>query len=147
MVNTNRGDDMARKPAGANTAKPQERVTFDYLKSPQFRSIRADGAIGGLTPDGLIHFALYSERIAIPRQIVQPVEADGTLGPAISELTVSRGSIVREMDVDVFVSPEVAVRLRDWIDDQLKKLEAVQKATASTTKRKKPVTRKPKGRK
>ena len=116
---------MARKSEVAAKTEERERVTIDYLKGPRFRLVRADGAIGGITPEGQIHFALYSERLAIPRQTVQPIEADGSLGPVIPQLTVSRGSIVREMDVDVFVRPEVAERLRDWLSLQLEKLQKV----------------------
>ena len=116
---------MARKSEVAVKTEERERVTIDYLKGPRFRLVRADGAIGGITPEGQIHFALYSERFAIPRQVVLPIEADGSLGPVIPELTVSRGTIVREMDVDVFVSPEVAERLRDWLSLQLEKLQKV----------------------
>ena len=129
---------MARKPKVAVKTEERGRVTFDYLKGSLFRSIRADGAIGGITPEGQIHFALYSERSAIPRQVVQPIEADGSLGPVIPELTVSRGSIVREMDVDVFVSPEVAERLRDWLSQQLEKLQKVKTEAKKASSAKRP---------
>ena len=139
---------MARKPRVVKKTGEPERVTFDYLKSPRFRSIRADGAIGGITPEGQIHFALYSERFAIPRQAVHPINADGSVGDAIPELTVSRGSIVREMDVDIFVSPDVARRIQKWLGQQLEKLEKIKKKAAKTpTAKKRPVRRRPSTRK
>ena len=99
-------------------------VVFDYLKSAHFRVIYATGAIGGLTPEGNIHFALYNERPAIPRQMVHPLQDTGTLGDEIPERRVSREGIIREMEVDVILSREAAERLVGWLQvkiDELKK--------------------------
>ena len=76
-------------------------VVFDLLKSAHFRVIYATGAVGGLTPDGSIHFALYNERPAIPRQMVHPLHDTGKLGDEISDRRVVREGIVREVEVDV----------------------------------------------
>ena len=95
------------------------KVAFDYIKSQYFRVIHADGAIGSITPNGLIHFALYSERPAIPRRLVQPVSEDGQLGDPIESETESRDSIIREMDVDVMMTLEVAVLVRNWLSERI----------------------------
>ncbi|RVD54543.1 MULTISPECIES: hypothetical protein [unclassified Mesorhizobium] len=105
-------------------ATPPDRVAFDYIKSQFFRVIRADGAIGAITPNGHIHFALYSERAAIPRRIVQELDAAGHLGTLIDSETETRGSIVREMDVDVFLTLESAISLRDWLTQRIDELKA-----------------------
>lgn len=98
-------------------------VAFDYVKSSDFRTVWADGAVGGATPSGLIHFAIYSERPAIPRRQVFSVEgtsAEGSrLGPELVERRVSRDAIVREMPVDVLVSPAVAESLARWLLEQV----------------------------
>ena len=91
-------------------------VTFDYLKSPLFRTIRADGAIGSVTPNGNIHFALFSERPAIPQRVVYQINEDHELGDIVQEATVTRGSIVREMDIDIFLTVDVAEELKSWLD-------------------------------
>ena len=41
--------------------KRPTRVRFHYLKSQLWRVVHVDGAIGGITPRGMIHAALYSE--------------------------------------------------------------------------------------
>ena len=94
------------------------RVAFDYIKSQHFRVIRADGAIGGLTPTGGIHFALYTERHPIPRRLVHQVD-EGGLGAALPNETVSRDAIVREMDVDVFLTIDVARSLYQWLGEKM----------------------------
>lgn len=97
-----------------------DKIAFDYIKSQFFRVIHADGAIGSITPSGMIHFALYSERPAIPRRQVQQLVEAGRLGDPIPSETESRESVVREMDVDVILTVDVAMLLRDWLDTRIK---------------------------
>lgn len=104
------------KKTDSNPTKPT--VAFDFIKTSNFRSIRADGAIGGLTPTGnSIHMALYSERNAIPRRIIHELNEDGSLGDVREEH--SRHSVVREMEVDVFMDIETAQSLKEWLEKQL----------------------------
>ena len=101
------------------------RVAFDYIKSQLFRVIRADGAIGGLTPNGnSINFALYTERHPIPRRLVHQVEG-GKLGAVLTNETVSRDAIVREMDVEVFLSVDVARSLHTWLGEKIAEWESL----------------------
>ena len=110
------------KPAKGNGDAGQ-RVAFDYIKSQNFRAIRADGAIGGITPNAQIHFALYSERHAIPRRLVHEVGNDGRVGKEIPEETVTRGTIVREMEVDVFLNRQVAQNLYEWLGQRISEFD------------------------
>jgi hypothetical protein len=106
----------------------ENEVAIDYIKSQDFKVVWADGLIGSATPNGLIHFALYSERLAIPRRQVFAIERMspniGTLGAEVVEKQISRGSIVREMSCDVFVTPQVAESLANWL---LKRAEELKK--------------------
>ena len=118
------GDSMADDPKSEKgNGDASKRVAFDYIKSQQFRTIRADGAIGGITPSGMIHFALYSERHPIPRRLVHEVGADGELGPLIDSETIARDAIVREMEVDIFLTPPVAKSLYKWLGEKISDLE------------------------
>lgn len=101
-------------------------VKFHYIKSAQFRTIHADGAIGSVTPAGLIHMAIYNERAPIPRETTHLVTADGRLSDVIHDKTVSRSGIVREMDVDVIMSVPAAKEMAKWLGDQINKLEQLQ---------------------
>lgn len=98
------------------------RVAFDYIKSQHFRVVRADGAIGGLTPAGGIHFALYTERHPIPRRLVHQID-EGGVGAVLPNETVSKDAIVREMDVDVFLTIDVARSLYRWLGDKIEEWE------------------------
>jgi len=106
-------------------------VAIDYVKAPDFRVIWADGLIGSMTPNGLIHFALYAERPAIPRRQVFSIEplADGVgqLGPEVLEKQISRGSIVRELSVDILASAQVAENIGNWLIKQAEEIRKIQK--------------------
>ena len=108
-----------------------QEVAVDYIKADGFRSIWVDGAIGGLTPRGIIHCALYAERVAIPRRqvysIVMNDDTSGTLGPEVLEKQISRGSIVREMTCDMFISIEGAENLANWLLQRGKEAKTVLK--------------------
>jgi len=107
-------------------------VAFDYVKSNDFRVVWADGAVGGVTSQGLVHFALYAERSAIPRRQVFSIEMidekTGKLGKEILKKQISRGSIVREMSCDVFLTPQSAESLAHWL---LSKVEEYRKSRES----------------
>ena len=94
-------------------------VAFDYIKGQSFRSIHADGVIGSVTPNGNIHMAFFAERMAIPRRIVNALNPDGSLGEAVADQTETRGSIVREMDVDVFMTVETAKQVIEWLRERI----------------------------
>lgn len=102
-------------------------VAFDYIKSNHFRVTHVDGVIGGITPSGLIHFAAFSERPSIPRHVVNQVTAEGKMGAEIPSLMENRGTIVRELEVDLIMSSQVAVLLRDWLNGQIDALEELKK--------------------
>jgi hypothetical protein len=106
------------------TKGPSENeVAFDYIKGPDFRVMWADGAIGAITPNGHIHFALYAERQALPRRQVFSIDeidgGKGRLRNEILEKQISRGSIVRELACDVFLSPQTAENLANWLLSQV----------------------------
>ncbi|HKQ45619.1 MAG TPA: hypothetical protein VJS47_09515 [Rhizomicrobium sp.] len=118
---------MPRKPKTLTASNAPPKVAFDYIKSQYFRVVRADGAIGAVTPRGLIHFSLFSERPAIPRRTVHALNDDGTLGLQIESETVSRNSVVRELDVDIFLRPDVAKELHTWLGNLIADADAMQK--------------------
>ena len=100
-------------------AAADNEVAIDYIKTNDFHVVWADGAIGGITPNGLLHIGLYAERQAIPRRQVYTIEKideqHGALGAEVIEKRISRNSIVREMSCDLMMSAESATSLANWI--------------------------------
>jgi hypothetical protein len=119
-----------RKPKKAQVKLPAE-VAFDYIKSNQFRVIAADGAFGGLSPNGReIRMALFNERRPIPRKTVHPVTADGTLGAEDLNRRETRQAFVREIEVDVVLDLETAAILHTWLGDKIQQASAARNAAA-----------------
>jgi hypothetical protein len=105
---------MADEPSGA----PTKKVRFHYIKSNLFRVIHVDGAIGGITPHGNIHCAVYSERQAIPQVTEhEVVSVETPLGPG--RAVEGKAGFVRELDVDLMMTRDKAVELRQWLSDRI----------------------------
>jgi hypothetical protein len=97
-------------------------VYFDYIKSPYFRNIYAEGAWGGISPRGLVQFAVYSERKAIPRRTVLRVPADKD-GPANQEEVIDqKPGFVREMEAMIQMDINAGVEFHRWFRAKLEEL-------------------------
>ena len=107
---------MAKRAGRKKEVTKPTRVAFDYIKSASFRVIHADGAIGGVTPGGYIHMALYNERRALPIRIVFAAAERG-LGEEISR--EEPDSFERELEVDVFLDLDTAQALRNWLSEKI----------------------------
>jgi hypothetical protein len=124
---------LAEQPSKGSNGQPAKEVVFDYIKGEYFRVIHADGMIGGSTPQGNLHVAFFSERPPIPKRTVQTVNALGALGDQIPEKTVVRDcTVVREMDVDVIMSFQVAEQFYKWLEQRLDEMKKMmQRGTPS----------------
>lgn len=95
------------------------RIAYHYVKSPAFRTLHMDGAMGASTPSGMLHMAIYAERPAIPQRTEHEVDADGRVGAMIPAGTVAKSGVVRELQADVMMDPGTAVALLLWLAEQL----------------------------
>jgi len=108
-------------------------ISFHWRKSNYFRVIHADGAFGGLTPDGNVFFTLYSDHPPIPDETIQSVMADGTLGQEVLEKRVITQGVERELEVSVVMPLSTAKALRDWLDERIRILESLNNQLAKET--------------
>lgn len=124
------GTRLPLQPGGKGSGVPNEdqpaEINFEYIKSTQFRVVHVDGVSGSITPGRLIHAAVFNERPAIPQRTFQRINPDGTLGSVIDEKTVSRGGIVRELEVDMVMSAEAARTLASWLLQRVSELERLE---------------------
>ena len=112
------------------------RVKFDYVKSNFFRVIRADGAHGGIAPRGDIFMALYSERPAIPKQVVHELKASSELGDEIRAERTVRDAIIREVEVGVILDEVVAQALVTWLQGKLQTKRQLREDKKEKTRKK-----------
>lgn len=97
------------------------RVRFFYIKSNAFRVAHVDGVIGGVTPKGLIHVSVFSERAAIPLSADHEITPEGRLLEPISQ--EGKQGVVREIDIDLMMTRTTAAELRDWLTTRLNDLD------------------------
>jgi len=117
------------KPA-KKSGKPKKatKVSFDYIKSNQFRVVHVDGAHGGIAPSGhIIQMALFSERAPIPKRETYKL-ARGALGDRIAR--EQRDAIIREVEVETLMDLNTAKRIVDWLKDKIDMAEKLQKELA-----------------
>lgn len=105
------------------------KVKFHYVKSNAFRVVHVDGAIGGITPAGLIFASLYSERGAIPQIMVHDVTDAGQVGAERPEERISKEGIVREVEVGAIMGVETATSFVKWLQDQIDLLKKLKSGT------------------
>lgn len=108
---------MVETETGAPTPFPSEPVQFHYIKAKGFRVVHVDGAVGSLTPRGLIHAALFSERLPIPKMSSHQIGKDGSIGSPIAQET--RSGVVREVEISLLMDRNTAESLRIWLADQI----------------------------
>lgn len=104
------------------------KVAFNYIKSNSFRVAHVDGAIGHVTPAGLIFAGLYSERTAIPQVMVHQITEAGQVGAESASERLGKEGIVREVEVGAMMSLETATALVTWLQSQI---ELIQKLRES----------------
>ncbi len=112
----------------AEASRVPNSVTFHYIKSQQFRVVHSDGIIGSVTPRGLIHYVVYSERQAIPQSMTHTLDDGNKVGDVVQ--SIGKGGIVREMEVDVIMDPQTAKMFHKWLGDRLAALDANKPATS-----------------
>jgi hypothetical protein len=100
-------------------------VTFFYMKAAGFRTIHVDGGLGGPSPEGFVRMAIYNQRLPIPQESTHELKSDGRLGDVLSEQ--KKKGIVREVEADLIMTPDVARAISVWLSKQAESAENVRK--------------------
>ena len=90
------------------TEIPSE-LPIHFIKGNHFRVVHASGVWFGADPQGNVHLTFYNERTAIPQKIIIKIDqATGLFTGEDESKRESKEGIVREMEVDIILSPIVA---------------------------------------
>ena len=105
-----------------------DELVFHYIKSPDHREIKVDGAIGGASPAGRnLSLSVFCERVPIPRTVVHRVQSvdgeSGVLGEEIVERREGREGVVRVVQATLHMDVANAKAIYEWIGKQLEILE------------------------
>lgn len=117
---------MDEKEPKSDQSDEKREINFRYIKSNLFRVVHADGAFGGVTPRGNIHFSLYNERVALP-DTSKVIVSDKTGEVVGAEKFESGGGIVREIEVDVIADLPTAMQLYRWLGNKIAELQSLMK--------------------
>lgn len=93
-----------------------EELTFVYEDAADVRTLTATGAHGGPTPDGASVVAnLYVERASIPHHVTHQIDERGEVDLSETNNEVSRGELTREVQASLVMTPEHALQLGEWL--------------------------------
>ena len=94
-----------------------KKIKFLYEKGPTYRTTKADGVIGGVSPKGKIFMDFFNEKPPFPKSIVNVVNADGSLGNEIER--EAEIGITREVEFGVFLDIETAMIVAEWLNNRV----------------------------
>lgn len=101
------------------------KVNFRYKFAPDYNPTYANGAHGGISTLGEIILNFYLERQPLPICETHLIEGD-SLGPVHARTPAPvPGEIeaIRYVSHGVVLTPEVAIRIRDFLDRQISELQ------------------------
>jgi len=106
-------------------APETNQIIFKYSKSPHYRIVAANGALGGITGRGDFRIDLFIESAELPDQVVHSLTPDG-LGPEVDR-NPPPNQFAREIQVGLVMQIDQARSLAHWILERLRQLDEANK--------------------
>lgn len=97
-------------------AEKRNEVSFIYEKNKDARTLPANGAYGGPTPDNsgvVVHF--YLEYASVPHSTDIPIPPGEKKIDITAGRNISRGDFTREIQASIFLSAESAIVIGNWL--------------------------------
>ena len=129
-------DNVSReiKMKNKNNQLKGETVSFKYIFPSDLKELHVSGAFGGVSPDGMIRMAFYSERQAIPNVEKRPINPDKTLGDQKEE--EKKYEYVRIVQASLVFNDKAAASFINWLDGRIKDLEGLREQIAKIAAKK-----------
>lgn len=96
---------------------PPSQIKIFYEKSPQYRTIHADGVWAGLSPQGGVQLAFFSDVRPTPDYTLHDLTPQGAIGNQVDK--IEKDGIVRETEMMAILSPRIAEELIDILRKML----------------------------
>ena len=103
----------------SNKFKKNAGITFSTVNSNFYRALHADGVHCIVKPPTFVHLVFFNERPSIPSQFTRSILPDKSLGDDIDGTRVAKTDWTRELEVDVVLTNELAVKLYHHLGKQL----------------------------
>jgi hypothetical protein len=94
---------------------PTPNIEIFYEKNPLYRTIYADGLIGGKTPANAFNFSFYATRNPIPKSSLHSINVDGSVNPEGIHSSESKVGIIREIEVGIYMNTETAKDIYEFL--------------------------------
>lgn len=109
----------------APTSEPERpsEVRFIYQKARHHRTLHADGAWAGITPQMEVQFAFFNDLRPMPDEVIHAITADGSVGPEVSRVHQPL-NIVRETDVTVVMNIAVMRNVLNLLTTMVEQIES-----------------------
>jgi hypothetical protein len=98
---------------------PSQDLRIAMEQDSNYQEIYAEGAFGGITPSGMVHFRLYCDQGPIPTVIHHEINLNGTLGPELVNLREAPDGIARVFKAGITMTPKAAEALARWLDEKV----------------------------
>lgn len=95
-------------------------VTMFVEKSSFFRVVHADGTLCALSPTGNVCLTFYNDRAGFPKEMVEGVNGEGIVTGEIREKRDEPQGYARELETQIVMSKEAAMRLWRWLGEEFK---------------------------
>ena len=92
-------------------------IKIYFSKAKDYKIIPANGAWGGISPEGSIIFDLFIEKNELPDYI--ELEINDGKGKA-KEINKKKKKIVRESQIGIVLKPDIAYSIGEWLIDKAK---------------------------
>jgi hypothetical protein len=96
-------------------ALKQASIEIYYEKNPLYRTIYADGLIGGITPAKGFNLTFYATRNPIPKSTIHEINSEGGVNPIGVASNDSKFGIIREIEVGVYMNKETAKDIYEFL--------------------------------
>ena len=120
---------MAQGKRARPSAGRTNRIETKLVKSPSALSFHADGMWGGLTPKLEVAIGFFTEQFSPPDSVTY--ELPDPMPGELKEVARHGGGIIqRELQVQVFISVDVAKSMIVWLQDKVDTAAKVEEQVA-----------------
>ncbi|TND10113.1 MAG: hypothetical protein FD123_361 [Bacteroidetes bacterium] len=106
--------------------------SFHYIKNNDYKTVIVTGAFGGVTIQGLIDMNVFTDRVVIPRKIINEISSQIPHSTEVER--DERDGSVREVQVGLLMDVNTAKTLIDWLQANINAIEKIRSESKSESK-------------
>ena len=104
-----------------NPKKPNK-ITFNYIKTPSYRTYHVDGFYGGLTAKGNLYVELFVERAVTPQKEIYEIKGNALMPNPKRE---GKEGVVREIEAGMIMDYPTMLIFKKWLDEKINQHQSI----------------------